>query len=359
MLNLSIGELVIKIPEIGKWLNTCTKNNANTKLKYETDILNFCRVLNLDSLKSINDLEVEDFDNFTDILQSNSLANSTIKNRVDNIKRLIRWLKRKDFILNDVTDDIRILKVNHEFQFTMEIEDKDSLIESISSHSKKTRQLLMVELFLETALRKSEVVNLKISDINEDSLRIFGKGGKIVNQAVSDLLIKKLRAYIETERKENIDKYILMGGTDLDYVFVSGIGDINNYAKKQKNLTNGNQVSANSFANSLKMFARKADIKEWKKIKPHGLRRLAVTCVYDQTKDPLVTKEFARHESFETTAKNYIRPHHKELRRVANECTPNSIKAVKDEPIKSERELELEKQLAEMQEMIKSLGGNK
>ena len=355
MLNLSIEELSEKIPELKKWLNGYARNSECTKKKYANDIKVFCNILELDSLESINNLDIDDFDVFLDYAISKNWSTANINNKLTVIKLFLKWLKKKDYISNNVIEDIKLLKNNQEVKYTMEIEDKDKLIESIKKHSKKTRMLLMVELCLATGLRISELMNLKLTDVGVDALRIYGKGSKIVHQPVELSLMDRLRVYIDTERKDNIDKYIKIGGIDLGCLFVGNVGNVDDFKNIYKNIENGNQVLENTFRQALKVFAQKADIKDWNKITPHGLRRLAGTCVYAQTKDPLLTQRFMRHSSFETTQKSYISSDKDGLRKIADEYTPLSIKAVKSEPIKSDREIELEKQLAELKNKLSKM----
>ena len=62
-------------------------------------------------------------------------------------------------------------------------------------------------------------------------------------------------------------------------------------------------MSQRNFTNDIKQFAELKGMRD--SFTPHSLRSLAITQVYETTKDIVKAKDFANHESIETTV-NYI-----------------------------------------------------
>lgn len=177
----------------------------------------------------------------------------------------------------------------------------------------------MFNLLINTGLRRSEICNLKISDIDFENhtIKIVGKGKKIISQPVHKDILLMINSYINSERIENMQRYIAMGGTDLGYIFVTGIGDSDNH--HSKDLTNGNKVSESSLFQQIKKMAELSGIKNADKITPHSLRRFAGTSVYELTGDIKTASEFLRHSSISTTEQCYINYNREKLVNASNE----------------------------------------
>lgn len=62
-----------------------------------------------------------------------------------------------------------------------------------------------------------------------------------------------------------------------------------------------NKISQRGFTNDIKQFAQELDLHEEDIFTPHSIRSLAITTYYGMNKDIVATKNFANHESIETT----------------------------------------------------------
>ena len=183
----------------------------------------------------------------------------------------------------------------------------------------------MTKLLLNSGLRRNEICELKINDINKErsTIYVLGKGKKLVEQPISNSLMIELIEYINTERREVIEAYKCIGGKDKGYVFLSGIGKDCNSEKKD--LKNGNRVSDNSFYQQIKRFAKKAGMENAELVSLHSLRRNAGTNIYEKTGDINTAKEFLRHSSITTTEQCYINYNRDKLVEAVNNLGTDNV----------------------------------
>lgn len=129
-------------------------------------------------------------------------------------------------------------------------------------------------LFYSTGMRESEVINLKIKDIDSSLMQIHirqakGKKDRIV--PLSEPTLKALRAYFKEEKPRN-------------YLFNGQFSD---------------QYSATSIQQFIKKYAAIAKIK--KRVYPHLLRHCSATHLYESGTDLTIIQKILGHKNQKTT----------------------------------------------------------
>ena len=275
-----------------------------TKTKYQNELELFFSICDIDTIEKLNQFNASDLDRFYKYSQDKKWSANTTNQRLATAKTFTAWCLSKGYISNDYLKEIKRIRTSNSIHYTPKVEDCNKLLDYIKKHTKKHRLYLMTKLLLNTGLRLSELCNLKISDLNfeNSSIKVLGKGKKIVEQPVTKELLNELKLYISSERKETINAYIKIGGIDKGYLFLSGIGE--NVNAQEKNKQDGNCVKGNVFYQQLKRYANKVGLSS--AISPHALRRTAGTLVYEKTGDIKTASEFLRHSSVTTTEKCYV-----------------------------------------------------
>lgn len=145
------------------------------------------------------------------------------------------------------------------------------------------RETLVLMLGGHMGLRRSEICKIRLSDIEGDVLKVYGKGhgeGKVVFMKIPEPVQKALDAYMKVRVKTTSDKLI---------VYPSG-----HYK--------GQGMSGNSVANMVKRIGNRCGVT----LTPHSLRRLFATTLYDCGVDLNIIRDLMRHESIDTTISCYI-----------------------------------------------------
>jgi integrase/recombinase XerD len=111
------------------------------------------------------------------------LTPQTVNGDLRAIKAFARWLVREGFRNDNPTQGIEKLKEPIHYPRTLSDEQVVALVNTIARHSHTfsgLRDLTFVCLLLDTGLRLSEALNLKLSDIDlsQGFVRVVGKGSK-------------------------------------------------------------------------------------------------------------------------------------------------------------------------------------
>ncbi len=178
--------------------------SENTCNSYRIDLMQFDAFAN----KLICDLSKQDIDEYIIYLKSGYKENSYLR-KVASLKSLNKYLRDYKLGSNDQIEllvakkkEIRIPK----FLSQVEI---DMFLDQLENGTPiQTRDKAMFETLYSTGMRVSEIINIKVSDVNLDNgtIRVIGKGNKerivIINQSSKDSLtdyIYKARTILESE----------------------------------------------------------------------------------------------------------------------------------------------------------------
>ena len=142
------------------------------------------------------------------------------------------------------------------------------------------RNKAMLELLYATGLRISELCNLKITDIDLENqfVRVFGKGKKERIVPFTDVVCKYLSIYINDYRNQILKNEIS------DYLFISN------------SLTN---ISRQGFFKIVKKECKRAGIT--KVVSPHVIRHSFATHLLKHGADLRIIQELLGHEDITTT----------------------------------------------------------
>ena len=144
------------------------------------------------------------------------------------------------------------------------------------------RDYAIFATFLHTGIRKSELINLNISDVvfKENLIMVRdGKGNKDRAIPINNIVIDAISNYLTHRLKNGINP-----NDNSDALFIS-----------QKN----NRISKDTIYLMVKEYCVKAGIN--KKISPHKLRHTALTHLYQKTHDLRVIQKIAGHSDINTT----------------------------------------------------------
>lgn len=228
--------------------------------------------------KSITKVTREDIENY---LKFNSqMAEKSRAHYLTVLKNFFSFLAFEDIITDNPCETIHSPKITKILPNYLTEEEVDKLLNIPLNTAFDYRNKAMLELLYATGIRVSELINLKLSniDLSDDFIRVFGKGSKERISPISDAAIKYLTIYISEYRNSLLKK------KDSEYVF------INNF---------GNKISRQGFFKNLKQIAKNQGIK--KEISPHTLRHSYATHLLSHGADLRIIQELLGHSDISTT----------------------------------------------------------
>ena len=249
--------------------------SKNTISSYKNDISSFsswCDKEHLDRLK-ITDLNLN---NYISNLFSIGLKSSSINRKISSIKHFYLFLLKKKVIKNSPVDEIAIPKQEKYLPTSMSEDEVECLLGSPKSSIKiERRDKAMIEILYATGMRISELVNLKLTDIdfNRSVLKVFGKGSKERLVPYGEKAAEALRIYLEDRKK-----------LDSKDVFLSN---------------RGTRITRGAFWQRIKIYIKRENLKS--SISPHTLRHAFATHLLNRGADLRSVQILLGHSDLSTT----------------------------------------------------------
>ena len=188
------------------------KNYSDHTCKaYKNDINQYFDYLN----ESANDL----FENkeFVNYLFNNNLSKSTINRKLASINNFLEWASKLEENKGQTFIKSENLKTEKILPDILTSNYINTLINTLPTvTSKDIRNKAVIELLYSSGLRVSELVNLKVNDINDNkSLRVLGKGRKQRILPMTDQAYNILSKWISDSRNEFLknknNQYVFLG----------------------------------------------------------------------------------------------------------------------------------------------------
>lgn len=129
-------------------------------------------------------------------LKMSGSKNVSVRNQKNNITPFFTWLHNDGVIAKNPCAPIRPIKVEQEEKSCFSSEE----IDTIRSVCKNSKERAMVEMLLSSGLRVSELCNLKLADVDFNSLTVYvkhGKGGKDRTTFMSPVAKKYVYKYLD------------------------------------------------------------------------------------------------------------------------------------------------------------------
>lgn len=137
-------------------------------------------------------------------LQSRGKATATLSRSLAAIKSFYLYLFREDIIERNPTINLDAPKQEKRLPKVLSVEDVERLLEQPDlKHPIGIRDRAMLEVLYATGLRVSELISLKLNDVNLEKgyVRCIGKGSKERIVPLGTISTKYLKLYIEHARK--------------------------------------------------------------------------------------------------------------------------------------------------------------
>jgi integrase/recombinase XerD len=198
------------------------------------------------------------------------------------VKGFTRFLKDKDYLLHDPAENIKLPKKPRKLpKVILSTKEIKTLMNAPDTHTNRGyRNRIILEILYDTAVRRSEVSNIKLPDLdlNAGYIRIQGKGDKERVVPLSKRVCELVRNYILAVRPSFINH------EDPGFLFLNRWGQ---------------RMDPNSIWAVVKRCVRLSNIK--KNITTHTLRHTCATHMLRNGAPVRHIQEMLGHESLEST----------------------------------------------------------
>lgn len=261
------------------------KNFSNHTLNaYCSDIISYILWLNGQDCTTVDFNKLREYIHF---IQRFDYKKTTIARKTASIRTFYKYLFRERFIDNNPAVSLSSPKKPKSLpKFLTPIEIEKILNNMKIETPAGFRNRVILELLWATGMRVSELSNLNFGDLNieENEIRVFGKGAKERIVLISDRAKNFLTQYINTVRK------LLAPGYD--------IGDINDNSPLFINST-GFRLQNKTIRNAINDVVEKIELP--KKVTPHVFRHSFATHLIENGADLRVVQELLGHAGISNT----------------------------------------------------------
>ena len=200
MLNTTNFEFYIK--EFSNFLLLEKNLSSNTINSYQKDILQLENYISTRYKQNINikdALSKDVFDEYLVYLYDKEYKSATLARKLSSIKSFFIFLEDEKIINSNPVKFLKFPKLERKIPKTLNQQIIDTMLDN--SKYLSLRDSAIIELIYATGIRASELINIKITDIdfNEASLRILGKGSKERIIPIHDLALKLISSYWKNE----------------------------------------------------------------------------------------------------------------------------------------------------------------
>ena len=183
----------------------------NTAKAYEADISSFFQWLDNEDLKYKN-LQEDHINQYISFLFQRKMRSSSVNRKISSIKSFYIFLVKRNFLKNSPLNDLVTPKQEKYLPESMSEAEVDKLLNSPDVSNKiENRDKAMIEMLYATGMRISELVNLKITDVDMKRcvVKVFGKGSKERLVPFGETALDSLRSYLN-EREQSSSKEIFL-----------------------------------------------------------------------------------------------------------------------------------------------------
>ena len=250
--------------------------SQNTVKAYEADISAFINWIKENTKLKLKDIKEENINKYISYLFELNLKSSSVNRKISSIKSLYMFLVKKNILKNSPINEVIAPKQEKYLPFSMSEDEVDKLLNSPKPSNKiEKRDKAMIEMLYATGMRISELVNLKITDIDTQRcvVKVLGKGSKERLIPFGEAALESLNAYL-SDREESSSKEIFLSN------------------RRTK-------ISRIAFWHRIKLYLSRENLKN--SISPHTLRHAFATHLLNRGADLRSVQLLLGHSDLSTT----------------------------------------------------------
>lgn len=263
-----------------EYLKVERKYSNKTILSYKDDLIEYNEFLG-NNFTNILNIDMNTVNNYMKYLYDRKITKSSISRKISSIRGLYNYLVREDIIKENHFNKIQNPKRELYLPKFLKDEELDKIFSVCNSNNPtEERDTLIIELLYATGVRVSELVNIKIKDINREEklIKVLGKGNKERMVIYNNHTKKALDTYLK-------DGYNYFNKKSSEYLILN---------------KNGNKLSERYIREIINKKVSQASLDI--KISPHTLRHTFATDILENGADLMTVKELLGHESLNTTS---------------------------------------------------------
>ncbi len=283
-----------------QYMKEIRKTSENTTVSYERDLRKMNQYFADQGIKKADQITATGLNSYILFLEKQGRKPATISRNIASMKAFFQYLQRAGCIKQNIAEELKAPRVEKRAPAILTEEETIRLLAQAKGDSPKSlRDRAMMELLYATGIRVSELVSLKISDVNLQMEYINCKdGGRERIIPFGSVAAQALEMYLYKGREA------LLSDEDSDFLFTN---------------CSGQAMSRQGFWKLIKAYGKKAGITG--ELTPHTLRHSFAVHLVSNGADLHSVQEMLGHADISTT-QMYVQMGQKRMREVYAKAHP-------------------------------------
>lgn len=263
-----------------QYLHQVKQTSVNTEVSYARDLRKMSEYLAAQGVVDLNAVTATNLNSYVLFLEKEGMKPSTISRNIASMKAFYHYLGKERRMVNDPSGLLKAPKIEKKMPTILSTEEVTRLLEQPGGNSpKELRDKAMLELLYATGIRVSELISLRIKDVNlqmeyvsctdghKERIIPFGKVAR-----------DALQSYLQNGRGRLIEE------DSCEWLFTN---------------CSGQAMSRQGFWKLIKSYGKKAGIQA--EITPHTLRHSFAAHLVSNGADLKSVQEMLGHSDISTT----------------------------------------------------------
>ena len=252
--------------------------SVNTMTSYNRDLKKLCQYIKSIGIVDLNEINATDLNTYVIYMGEQGMSTATISRSIASIKSFFMFLFKKNIVRDDCAEQLKAPKIEKKLPEILTVAEVNRLLEQPSKNTpKEIRDKAMLELLYATGMRVSELISLRLDDVN-----------LMMSYILCRYTNKERVIPIENAAKVALEQYI-KGARDSmcdnsEYLFTN---------------LKGQPMTRQGFWKLIKSYAKKAGID--KDITPHMIRHSFAAHLVSNGADLKAVQEMLGHSDISTT----------------------------------------------------------
>ena len=262
------------------YLHNVKQSSTNTQMSYQRDLKKFAVFCEGRGITSVAKLSAQDLEAYVVKMGEEQFKPATVSRNIASLKAWVHFLQDEGMLEEDISASLKVPKIEKKVPEIMTMNEVGTLLEQPSGNNpKEIRDKAMLELLYATGIRVTELISLKIEDLNLQMNYITCKDGTKERMVPFGAKARvALLRYMESAREK------MISDTDTHVLFVN---------------CSGKSMSRQGFWKLIKHYTKKAGITA--EITPHTLRHSFAAHLVENGADLKSVQEMLGHSDISTT----------------------------------------------------------
>lgn len=283
-----------------QYLHQVKQTSANTEVSYARDLKKMNQYLSAQGIFTASEVTATSLNSYILFLEKAGRKPATISRSIASMKAFYHYMEKEHRLAADPSERLKAPKIEKKMPVILSTEEVNRLLGQPNGASpKELRDKAMLELLYATGIRVSELISLKLWDVNlKMEYLTCSDGHKERMIPFGGIAKQALLRYLEQGRPRLVDD------GSVDWLFTNCLGQA---------------MSRQGFWKLIKSYGRKAGIEA--EITPHMLRHSFAAHMVNNGADLKALQEMLGHSDVSTT-QVYAQISHKRMREVYMKAHP-------------------------------------